>query len=75
METLTRILENIDEIVWGMPLIILIMAAGIFLTIRLRGLQIRHLPKALKYMVKNEDEGYDSLDEDDNIMFIGKLKK
>ncbi len=57
METLTRILEKIDELVWGMPLIILIMAAGIFLTIGLRGLQIRHLPKALKYMVKNEEGG------------------
>ena len=57
METLTKILENIDEIVWGLPIIILIIAAGVFLTIRLRGLQIRHLPKALKYMVKNEEEG------------------
>lgn len=57
METLTKILENIDEIVWGLPLIILIIAAGVFLTIRLRGLQIRHLPKALKYMIKNEEEG------------------
>ena len=27
------------------------------LTIRLRGIQVRHLGKALKYMVKNEEDG------------------
>lgn len=41
----------------GVPLIILIMVVGIMLTVRLKGLQIRHLPKALKFMVKNEEGG------------------
>ena len=57
MEKLTKILEKIDNLVWGLPLIILIIVTGIMLTIRLRGIQIRHLGKALKYMVKNEDDG------------------
>ena len=43
--------------VWGIPLIVLILSAGIFLSIRLGFLQIRHLPKALKFMVKNEEGG------------------
>ena len=30
-----------DDLVWGVPLIVLILAVGIFLTIRLHGLQIR----------------------------------
>lgn len=47
----------IDEKVWGLPLIILILGGGIFLTLRLKGLQIRHLPKALKFMVRNEEGG------------------
>lgn len=47
----------LDDLVWGVPLIVLILAVGIFLTIRLHGLQIRYLPKALKYMVKNEEGG------------------
>ncbi|QHQ59411.1 amino acid carrier protein [Anaerocolumna sedimenticola] len=47
----------IDNLVWGLPLIILIMAVGIYLTIRLNLLQLIHLPKALKYMVKNEEGG------------------
>ncbi|MEG2418123.1 MAG: alanine:cation symporter family protein, partial [Eubacterium sp.] len=46
-----------DDLVWGVPLIVLILAVGIYLTIRLKVLQIRHLPKALKFMIKNEDEG------------------
>lgn len=46
-----------DGLVWGLPLIILIMLVGIYLTIRLRVLQVIHLPKALKYMVLNEEGG------------------
>ena len=57
MEKFTKVLESIDAFVWGIPLIVLILAVGIFLTIRLRGLQLSKLPKALKYMVKNEEEG------------------
>ncbi len=47
----------LDSIVWGIPLITLIMAIGIYLTFRLKLLQIFHLPRALKYMVKNEEGG------------------
>ena len=57
MKEFSAILEKIDEIVWGLPLIILIMAVGFFLTFRLRGIQLGHLIKALKYMVKNEEGG------------------
>ena len=43
MEKFTEILGKIDDAVWGVPLIILIMAGGILLTLRLGGLQVRHL--------------------------------
>lgn len=46
-----------NGLVWGLPLIILIMLVGIYLTIRLKVLQIIHLPKALKFMVLNEEGG------------------
>lgn len=46
-----------DGVVWGLPLIILILTTGIFLTVRLGLLQMRHLGKALKFMVKNEENG------------------
>ena len=52
-----QMLEAISGVVWGVPLITLIMLVGIILTIRLRGLQVSKLPKALKFMVKNEEGG------------------
>ncbi|MEG0830492.1 MAG: sodium:alanine symporter family protein [Anaerovoracaceae bacterium] len=57
MEKFTEILVSIDDLVWGVPMIILIMGTGIFLTVRLGVLQFRHLGKALKFMVKNDDDG------------------
>lgn len=57
MNTFNDFLVWIDGIVWGVPLIVLIMGTGIYLTIRLGVLQFRKLPKALKYMVKNEEDG------------------
>ena len=47
----------IDNAVWGLPLICLIMATGIFLTARLGLVQIRHLGKAFKFMFKDEEDG------------------
>lgn len=57
MKTFDAMLESIDNFVWGPVLIVGILLIGIYLTIRLGFLQIRHLGKALKYMVKNEENG------------------
>ena len=48
----------VDDRIWGLPLITLILVTGCYLTIRLGLLQVRHLGKALKFMVKNEEEGH-----------------
>lgn len=50
-------LQKIDDFVWGVPLIVLILSVGIFLTIRLRGLQITKLPHAVKNIFKNDSTG------------------
>lgn len=52
------VLTTIDDFVWGVPLMVLILAGGLLLTARLGFLQIRKLPLALKWMVKNENEGH-----------------
>lgn len=57
MEQFTAFLVKIDDILWGVPLITAILLVGIFLTIRLRGVQFRKLPLALRYMVLNEEDG------------------
>ncbi|HAN57457.1 MAG TPA: sodium:alanine symporter family protein, partial [Erysipelotrichaceae bacterium] len=55
--TITQILNQIDGLVWGVPLMALILVGGILLTIRLGFLQIRKLPLALKWMIQSEEEG------------------
>lgn len=52
-----QILSTIDDFVWGVPLIVLILAVGVFLTIRVKGLQIRLLPRAIKELFVNEKSG------------------
>lgn len=56
-DNINKILTNIDNFVWGVPLMVIILAGGILLTLRLKGLQLRRLPLALKWMVKNEEGG------------------
>lgn len=57
LASFNEILTVIDDAVWGVPLICLILLGGIFLTIRVGGLQFRKLGRALNYMVKNEKGG------------------
>lgn len=48
MEQLQTVLGKISGFVWGPPMLFLLVGTGIFLTILLRGLQVRKLPYALK---------------------------
>lgn len=57
MSKFNEILAAIDDFVWGPPLMVLIMVGGLLLTLRLAFLQVRKLPLALKWMVKNEEDG------------------
>lgn len=57
LEAISNVLTKIDDFVWGIPLIVLILAAGIFLTIRLKGLQITKLPMAIRHIMANEKSG------------------
>lgn len=57
MEAFTNFLTTIDDFVWGIPLIVLILAVGIFLTVRLKGLQITKLPYAIHLIKANESSG------------------
>ena len=50
-------LLKVDDIAWGVPMLILIMGTGLLLTCRLSVVQFRRLGLALKYMVKNEADG------------------
>ncbi len=53
---MTEFLGQVNGVVWGIPMIVLIMGTGIYLTIRLGLLQFRKLGKALYYMSHNEKD-------------------
>ncbi|MBR6400887.1 MAG: alanine:cation symporter family protein [Firmicutes bacterium] len=57
-QNIDNILKTADSIVWGPPLMTLILAGGLMLTIRLGLLQLRRLPLSLKYIFQSEDEGH-----------------
>ena len=57
MEKFNEVLAVIDDWVWGIPLIVLILAVGILLTFRTKLVQIFHLPKALRFMLQDEEDG------------------
>lgn len=47
---------KIDDVVWGPPLLVLLVGTGIYLTVRLGLLQVLRLPKAFK-LIFAEDQG------------------
>ena len=55
--TINAWLTAIDNFVWGVPLMVLILVGGILLTFRSGLIQVKRLPLALKWMVMNEEEG------------------
>ncbi len=57
MESLHQVLSSIDSVLWGPPLITLLVGTGIFLTIRLRLLQVFRLPQALRLIFKAKNQG------------------
>ena len=58
VSTVDQIITKIQDIVWGPPLIILLLGTGLYLSIRLGFLQIRQLPRAFHYLFHNETEGH-----------------
>ncbi|MGR5065229.1 alanine/glycine:cation symporter family protein [Photobacterium sp. DNB22_13_2] len=52
MNPLYNFLQTIDNLVWGPPLLILLVGTGIYLTVRLGLIQIRYLPLALGFLFK-----------------------
>lgn len=57
LDNITNVLGKVSDFVWGVPLIVLILATGLLLTIRLKGIQITKLPRAIKNLVQNERSG------------------
>lgn len=56
LEKIGAFLDKVDNIVWGAPLIVLLLAVGLFLTIRLKGIQFRKLGHGLKNMFQRKEK-------------------
>lgn len=57
MTELSTILGNLNDILWGGILIVLIPFVGIYLSFRCGFIQVKHLKKSLKFAFKGEDTG------------------
>ena len=62
---LQEILQSISDLIWGPPLLILLVGTGVYLTIRLKLLQVLKLPLALKYVFGKDEEASDDKAEGD----------
>lgn len=54
---LIDVLSNVNSLVWGPPLLILLVGTGILFTLKLGLIQVTKLPKALKLIFKAENSG------------------
>lgn len=56
-----NILNEVDSFVWGPPLLILLVGTGIWLTFKLRLLQVLNLGTALKLIFSAENDGHGNI--------------
>ncbi|MBQ5754352.1 MAG: sodium:alanine symporter family protein, partial [Oscillospiraceae bacterium] len=54
-EKLNDFIVMIDDMVWGVPLIVLIMAVGLLLTVCSKGIQFRCLGEGFRAMFKKTE--------------------
>jgi len=55
METLDKIISQASSLIWGVPMLILLVGTGLYLTIKLRGLQFWALGHAFKLIFTKEE--------------------
>jgi alanine or glycine:cation symporter, AGCS family len=55
METINSFISSFSSFVWGPPMLVLLVGTGLFLTIRLRGLQVRALGHAIKILFTKDE--------------------
>lgn len=57
MQTIESLVATLSSIIWGPPMLILLVGTGLYLTIILKGLQFRALPLAFK-LILQKDHGH-----------------
>lgn len=59
MQQFDRVLSDIKDLVWAPPLLILLIGTGIYLSLLLKGMQIRYLGYALKQAFSSQQKNSD----------------
>lgn len=62
MQNQEQILQNISSLVWGLPMLILLIGCHIFLTFRLKFIQ-RYIGKAIKLSITSDEEGHGDINQ------------
>jgi len=57
METIENLVSTLSGIVWGPPMLILLVGTGVYLTIILKGMQFWALPHAIKLIFDKDEKG------------------
>ena len=57
MQAIENLISTLSGIIWGPPMLILLVGTGIYLTIILKGMQFWALPHALKLIFHKEEDG------------------
>jgi AGCS family alanine or glycine:cation symporter len=57
METFETAISAVSSFIWGAPVLVLLVGTGLFLTLRLKGLQFRALGHALRLIFRKEVGG------------------
>ena len=57
MEMIEKLVATLSGIVWGAPMLILLVGTGLYLTIILKGMQFWALPHAMKLIFHKEHDG------------------
>ncbi|WP_060824972.1 alanine/glycine:cation symporter family protein [Sulfurospirillum cavolei] len=57
MELIEKIVSTLSGIVWGAPMLVLLVGTGIYLTVILKGMQFWALPHAMKLIFHKEHDG------------------
>jgi AGCS family alanine or glycine:cation symporter len=56
MEEFNAFISSVSGLLWGPPMLILLVGTGLFLTIRLRGIQVRGLFRGIKILFKKDKQ-------------------
>ena len=57
LESIEKLVATLSGIVWGAPMLVLLVGTGVYLTIILKGMQFWALPHAMKLIFHKESDG------------------